>query len=261
MPDAVRNVLYPAITFVALIALWVGYLDVFNVPDYILPTPAAVWKTTVAAYTDGFIYPHLLFTLKSTVIGYVFGCLAGLLLGGLLGESRSVERFIYPYVIVLQSMPKVALAPLIIVWFGFGIESKIAMVTLISFFPVFVNTFVGVRQADPELIDTLRACSAGRWRIFFDVKLPCAAGAIFAGLQIAVVLGLIGAVVAEFVASKQGIGTMLQSAAVDLNTSLMLTGVLTLAAIGVGGNMLIRFLHRKIVFWHGPQGGISAESP
>ncbi len=249
MRDKVISVVCPLVTLVVVVGIWLMYLDLFNVPDYILPTPLAVLETIIFVFTDGFIYPHLLFTLKSMVIGYFFGCLAGLTLGSLVAEARTFERFVYPYVILIQSMPKVALAPLIIVWFGFGIESKIAMVVLICFFPVFINTITGIRQADPALVDVLRACSASRARIFFHVKVPAAGSTIFAGLQIAVVLGLIGAVVAEFVASRKGLGTMLQSAAVDVDTALMLTGVLTLALIGLFGNLTIRFLHRKIIFW------------
>jgi len=245
----VISIVCPLVTLFVVLGLWLTYLDLFDVPDYILPTPMAVLETLYAAFTEGFIYPHLLFTLKSMVIGYFFGCLAGLTLGSLVAESRTFERFVYPYVILIQSMPKVALAPLIIVWFGFGIESKIAMVVLICFFPVFINTIAGIRQADQALIDVLRACSASRARIFFHVKVPAAGSTIFAGLQIAVVLGLIGAVVAEFVASRKGLGTMLQSAAVDVDTALMLTGVFTLALIGLCGNLTIRFLHRKIIFW------------
>lgn len=249
MNTRLTSVLCPLITLVLLLTAWVLYLKLFEVPDYILPHPVDVLETIHSAYGSGIIYPHLLFTVKSTVMGYLMGCGAALVMGGLVAESRIFEKFVYPYVILLQSMPKVALAPLIIVWFGFGIESKIAMVVLICFFPVFINTVVGIRQADPDMIDVFRACNASRARIFFHIKVPSAGTSIFAGLQIAVVLGLIGAVVAEFVAAKQGLGTMLQSAAVDLDTALMLTGVFTLAIIGLCGNLFIRFLHRRMIFW------------
>ena len=111
----------PLITLFFVLGLWLTYLDLFDVPDYILPTPVSVLETLYSAFTEGFIYPHLLFTLKSMVVGYFFGCLSGLILGSLVAESRTFERFVYPYVRLIQSMPKVALAPLIIVWFGFGI--------------------------------------------------------------------------------------------------------------------------------------------
>ena len=226
-------------------------LETFEVPSYILPDPYSVFSTFIAAYSQGLIWPHLFFTFKSTALGYLVGCGLGLVLGSLLAESRTFEKFTYIYVVILQSMPKVALAPLIIVWFGFGIESKIVMVALICFFPVFINTFVGIRQADPELLDVFRVFSASRSLIFFHVKLPAASGSIFASLQIAVVLGLIGAVVAEFIASQHGLGTVIQSAGIELDTSLMLTGVFSLALMGVAGNLIVRICHRKVVFWEG----------
>lgn len=249
MRNRILDIVCPLITFVVIIALWQLYLYFFKIPDYILPSPAAVARAFVRAYGEGFIWPHIAFTLRSVIGGYVLGCLAGILLGVLFSESRMFERFLYPYVVLLQSMPKVALAPLITVWFGFGIESKIVMVALICFFPVFVNTLAGIAQSDPEMVDVFRTFSASRAHIFFNVKLPAAAGSIFAGLQIAVVLGLIGAVVAEFVSSRKGLGTMIQSAAQELNTGLMLTGVFTLALLGLAGNLLIRALKKRVVFW------------
>ena len=148
MREKATLILYPLITLVVVIFLWSLYLEIFEVPSYILPDPFSVFSTFIAAYSQGHIWPHLFFTFKSTVLGYFVGCGLGLILGSLLAESRTFEKFMYIYVVILQSMPKVALAPLIIVWFGFGIESKIVMVALICFFPVFINTFVGIRQAE-----------------------------------------------------------------------------------------------------------------
>ena len=133
------------------------------------------------------------------------------------------------------------------------------MVLLLCFFPVFLNTMVGIRQTDPELVNVLRACGASRALIFFRVKLPSAAGSIFAGLQIAVSLGLIGAIVAEFVASRAGLGVLIQRSGLDLNTPLLLTTVFLLALIGLLGNLIVSFLYRKIVFWEEAARG-SADS-
>jgi NitT/TauT family transport system permease protein len=141
---------------VALIAAWYFYVVHFHVPSYLLPRPDVVLMSAVQAFTEGYIWPHLWFTTQSTVIGYVVGCAIGVVLGGVLAEFQTLERALYPFIVVFQSMPKVALAPLLIVWFGFGLESKIVLVALICFFPVFINTFVGVRQADSDLVDVLR---------------------------------------------------------------------------------------------------------
>jgi NitT/TauT family transport system permease protein len=251
MRQKIETFVYPLITLAVVVTIWILYIRNFNVPDYILPEPLAVLERFISAYVDGFIWPHFLFTLRTTVIGYSIGCCVGFLLGIIIAESDTVEKFLYPYVVLLQSMPKIALAPLLIVWFGFGIESKIAMVVLMCFFPVFVNTMVGIRQVDNDLIDVMRVCSASLLRILFHVKIPSAAGSIFAGLQISVVLGLIGAVVAEFVAARIGLGTLLQLAQIDLDMALMLAIVFSLAIMGLSGNLFVRYLHRRIVFWEG----------
>jgi len=251
MRQKIEAVVYPLITLAVIVGVWIFYIRTFDVPDYILPEPLAVLERLISAYVDGFIWPHLLFTLCSTAIGYALGCGIGFLLGTMIAESKTFEKFLYPYVVLLQSMPKIALAPLLIVWFGFGVESKVAMVVLICFFPVFVNTMVGIRQADQDLIDVMRVCSASRLRILLHVKLPSAGGTIFAGLQISVVLGLIGAIVAEFVAARMGLGTVLQLAQMDLDMALMLATVFSLAIMGLAGNLTVRYLHRRIIFWEG----------
>lgn len=243
------DIICPLVTLLAIVFIWSLYLHFFKVPDYILPPPKSVLLAFVQAFSNGFIWNDIAFTLQSTVLGYSLGCAAGIVLGGVFAESPIFEKFFHPYIVLVQSMPKVALAPLIIVWFGYGIESKIVMVALICFFPVFVNTLTGIKQADPDLVDMLRAFSCSRLSILFQLKAPAAAGSIFAGLQIAVVLSLIGAVVAEFVSSRSGLGTMIQSAAQDLNTSMMLTGVFTLALMGLAGNLVVRQVYRKVVFW------------
>jgi NitT/TauT family transport system permease protein len=246
--EKLQTIFFPMITCVVLLAIWIAYLELFKIPDYILPHPRAVFQAFVYAYTQGFIWEHLAYTLKSTLIGFGIGCSIGFILGAVLAESKIFEKFVYPYIVILQAMPKVALAPLLIVWFGFGIESKIAMVVLMSFFPVFINTMVGFRQADPELIDVMRVCSASRVRILFHVKLPAAAGTIFAGLQISMILSLIGAVVGEFVAAEKGLGTLLQKSATDLDLAIMLAVVFTLSILGLGGSLLIHFLQKRWFF-------------
>lgn len=244
-----RRIVFPLITFVVLIAFWHFSVQYFKIPNYILPTPQSVLKALYAGYIEGGLYRHLFFTLQSTVLGYVIGCGIAIVLGALLAEFETVRDFTQPYVIALQSMPKVALAPLIIVWFGFGIESKIVMVALVCFFPVFVNTAVGLQQTNPALLDLMRAFSASRWHTFFNIKLPSAASHIFAGLQISIVLSLIGAVVAEFVASTRGLGYVVNAAQTNMAVDTMFAALLSLAFLGVMGSFLIRVLHGKIVFW------------
>jgi NitT/TauT family transport system permease protein len=155
-------------------------------------------------------------------------------------------------------VPKVALAPLVIVWFGFGIESKIVLVALICFFPTFINVIAGFRSVDPAMVDMMHAFGASRLRILFEVKLPAAAGAIIAGLQVGVVLGLIGAVVGEFIASTHGLGHLIQNAATNLDLGAVFAAIASLAAFGIIGTQALRLLHRRVVFWEGGRAGAAS---
>ena len=133
MSSLLKAFVYPAITAVILLMIWVVSIHAFDVPNYLLPTPTAVLSALKTGYIEGTYWPHFLFTLQSTVLGYLIGCTLALLIGAVLAESKTFELFIYPYIIALQSTPKVAIAPLILVWFGFGLASKVVMVALMSF--------------------------------------------------------------------------------------------------------------------------------
>ncbi|MCC6532058.1 MAG: ABC transporter permease [Burkholderiales bacterium] len=249
MNERAKAIVYPLVTLFVLLAVWVVAIRVFKVPNFIVPAPEAVVASLRRGYVDGLFWKHFLFTLQSMVSGYALGCSLAFLLGCAFAESKTVERLFYPYVVALQSMPKVALAPLIIVWFGFELASKVVMVALVCFFPMFINTVVGLRQTNPALLDLMHAFSASRWEILLRIKIPSAAGHVFAGLQIAIVLGLIGAVVAEFVSSTRGLGHLINAAAVNLETDVMFAALISLSVLGVAGSLVIRMLHARIVFW------------
>lgn len=243
------DLVYPLITLAVILAAWHYAVALFDMPDYVLPGPMAVLRALVAGFADGTIWRHIGYTLYATLVGYLIGSVLALLLGALLAESRTFEKFVYPVLVAVQATPKVALAPLILVWFGFGVASKIVLVVLICFFPLFVNTIVGIRRVDPDLIDACKAFSASRWYLFRHVKLPAAAGDIFAGLQIGISLALIGTVVGELVSSEAGLGYLIGSSAVNMNVSTMFAAVMLLAVIGIAGTETVRLLHRKVVFW------------
>lgn len=257
--NAVKAVLYPLTTLAVILAAWMLVTRPGGLPAYLLPPPGAVFDTLWTGMTDGSYWPHIRFTLYSTLLGYTIGSVAAVATGILIAESETFEKFVFPIVVAVQSMPKVALAPLILVWFGFGIASKVVLVALICFFPLLVNTIHGMRQTDPELVEMCHSFCRSRVFIFLHVKLPSAAGSIFAGLQIGIVLALIGAVVGEFIASEQGVGYLIGSATVNMGVATMFAGVLLLAAFGMTGSALVRFLHRRIVFWErgrdAPPGG------
>ncbi len=259
MTEKLRAAIYPLITLAFIVLVWQLAINQFEIEDYILPEPLLVATSIIDGFREGDFMGHFLATAEATVFGYIIGCGIAFLIGVAVAESPTFDKFVYPCIVALQSMPKVALAPLILVWFGYEIESRIIMVGLICFFPMFVNTVVGIRQTDPELIDLCRAFSASRHYVFFNAKLPSAATDIFAGLQIGVVLALIGAVVAEFIASERGLGYMIESAAVSLTVSNMFAGVIILAMMGVIGTAVVRAIERRVVFWRGELAQINLE--
>jgi NitT/TauT family transport system permease protein len=248
----------PLVTLVAILAAWSVATGPGGLPSYLLPAPSAVFAALWSGLVDGSYWPHIGFTALSTITGYVIGSVAAIVLGVLVAESRTFERFFYPYIVAIQSMPKVALAPLILVWFGFGLSSKVVLVALICFFPLLVNTIGGIRRTDPDLIDMCRSFGRSPFFIFLHVKLPAAASSIFAGLQIGIVLALIGAVVGEFIASEQGVGYLIGSATVNMSVSTMFAGVIILAVIGMVGSAAVRALQGRLIFWEGPSTGLAA---
>src|SRR6188474_494939 len=198
-----RGLLLKLAGIAALLAMWQAGVTFLDVPTYILPTPMQIWaalKSGLFVPLDspiGFYIP-IASTLANAAMGFVIGSILGLLIGSLMAEFRSVETVLMPYAFALQSLPKVAIAPLIVIWFGFGDGSKIAIAALLSFFPLLINSFTGIRAVEPERIDLMRSLSASRFETYRIVKLPNAAPYIFAGLDMAVVYALLGAIVAEF---------------------------------------------------------------
>jgi NitT/TauT family transport system permease protein len=242
----------PLVTFLIVLGAWSYATRPGGLPSYLLPDPLSVAQALWSGLSSGEYWPHIIFTLSSTLIGYVIGSVLAVGAGVLVAESELFERFVFPYIVAIQATPKVALAPLILVWFGFGLASKVVLVALICFFPLLVNTIGGIRRTDPELIAMARSFSRPSWWIFLHIKLPAAASAIFAGLEIGIVLALIGAVVGEFVAAERGVGYLIGSATVNMNVAVMFAGVIILALFGVFSSLAVRWVQRRVVFWEQP---------
>jgi len=238
-------------TFVAVLLAWDQTVRWGLVSQNLVPLPWAVAKALWYGYVGGTLWPHFFETASETLLGFLLGSAVAAVMGAAVAEFRTLDRFIYPYVVALQSMPKVALAPLLIVWCGFGLLSKVVLVALICFFPMFVNVVAGLRSARPELIDLYTAFSAGRWQVFLDVKLPSALPSIFGGLQISLVLALLGAVVGEFVASQTGLGSLIQAASLNFDVPVMFACMVTLAVMGAAASLFMRALQHRLLFWNG----------
>lgn len=195
------------------------------------------------------MWPHIAATVSALVAGFAIGSVVALFVAAAVTESPTVDKMFYPIILAFQSMPKVALAPLIVVWFGFDLGSKIVFVSLITFFPVLVNSIAGLRAYPPDLEALYRAFCANRVQIFFRVKVLSAMGHIFAGLQIGVVLALLGTVVAELVAARRGLGFVIQSSALDFDVAMMFACIVTLSFVGLVFSQIIRSVYGRVVFW------------
>ena len=244
-----RDFALSAAVGIPLLLAWEAIVDALRMPSYMLPAPSAVVMALARGIAGGIYPPHLEATLSAMLSGYAIGTTLGILLGAAIAEAKLLERILLPYIVALQSVPKIALAPLFVMWFGYGLSSKVVMVTLMCFFPLMVNTMTGLMTADRDRIDMLRAMTGTRWQVFRYVKLPSAASHIFAGLQVAVVMALIATLVAEFVGSDFGLGNLIEASQSALDTAGMFAVLAILAAIGLIASAAMRWLHRRVVFW------------
>lgn len=245
------------ITLIGLIILFTGWwaaVKYMEIPSYILPTPMAVWNAlwsgiAVSPASPLGYYLPLWGTLKNAALGLLIGSGLGLLLGSLMAESRLIEKLVMPYAFALQSLPKVAIAPLIVIWFGFGDGSKVAISALLAFFPMLINSFTGLRAVEPERVDLMRSLSASRFETYRIVKLPNAAPYIFAGLDMAVVYALLGTIVAEFLGAQQGMGVVITQAQAVTDVAGVFAALVILGALGILLHGIVRGLEARIVHW------------
>lgn len=239
----------PLLLFIVLIGCWELAVHVFKVQQMILPKPSQVISSLTEGFRLGMFQKHLAVTGKEVVIGYVLGVSFGIGIGVPIALSRTFEVMVYPYLLALQTMPKIALAPLMMIWVGFGIESKILITMIVAIFPVLVNVIVGLRAVESDRIALIRSLKGGVWHELIWVRLPSAAPYIFAGMKTAVVLALLGAIAAEFVGAEAGLGYLMSQLMFKLDTPGVFAILIILSAIGVSLYLLADWAHRKIVFW------------
>jgi len=240
-----QNVLFG----VVLLVLWEAAGRIFHISDLIFPVPSAIAAKLVSLTVSGVIWPHLYATVVEILLGFLFGSAAGLVLGMLVALSPMLERLVYPYIVGLQTLPKVAIAPLFIIWFGYGLTSKVVVTALVCFFPVLVSVVAGFHATDKDQVDMMKAFGASKWQTLVRLRIPSALVLIFAGLEIAAVLAVIGAIVGEFVGAQAGLGFLI----VTLNFNLDVPGVFAvlvyLSVIGLLLHGLMRYAARRYIFW------------
>jgi NitT/TauT family transport system permease protein len=237
----------------AFLVAWEAAVRLLNIPPVVLPPPTSVVLALYAVVSSGAVFMHLGVTLTEIILGFAIGALTAFVLGALIAQFRLVDRMLYPYIVAFQAVPKVALAPLLVIWFGFGLESKILMTAIIAFFPILVNTVVGLRTVEQERIELMISLRATRWQMFRYVRLPTALPFIFAGLDVGIVLSVIGAIVGEFVGANAGIGYLLLVYNADLRIAAVFALLIILAALGLILHGVVQFAQRRVMFWSTPR--------
>lgn len=243
--------LKPVVFLVLLVVLWDLSIRVFQIPPYQVPAP---WDVIVTLWQE---WPKLLAeawpTTVATLWGFALSAAFGIPVAMLIAGSKTVEDYVYPLLVFSQSIPKIAIAPLFVVWFGFGLLPKVLSAFLLGFFPVVVSSVQGFKSVDPDMFDLVRALQANRWQIFRIVSLPHALPSIFAGLKVSITLAVVGAVVGEFVGANSGIGFVLQRSIGNFELPLMFAALVVLALIGVLLFWLIDVVERLLIPWHASQ--------
>lgn len=245
------------ITIVVLILVWDLAVRIFDVPEYLLPGPQLVlsrWWANLPTLSR-----HGLATGEVILLGYGAAIALAIPLALSIAFFPVVASTVYPGIIMLQNVPKIAVAPLFIIWFGFGLTPKLLVVFLLAFFPIMASSIAGFRAISPEIVDFARSTGAGRWRIFSKIRLPAALPHIFVGLRVAATIAPTAAIVAEFVASDSGLGYLLLRYNGDLNTAMSFATIITLAIMGVSLFFLVEFVERLLTPTRVSSGGGTAD--
>lgn len=247
------TILLPGVVLVVALCAWQFLPGALGIKPFIIPKFSDVIANFTSIDTAQVLASNTWITVRECLIGLGIGAAGGILFGLLLGDFRLVRAALYPYVVAFQSLPKIAIAPLFVIWFGFGLTPKILVVTILAFFPVLVNTMAGVMSVDPGHRDLFRSLCAGRRRLWVKLLLPSALPSIMAGVEVGAVLSLLGAIVAEFVSAQSGLGVLLLTKKNNYDTDGVFAVLIILSAIGIVLNRSAVLARKYLVFWVGTE--------
>jgi NitT/TauT family transport system permease protein len=234
-----------------VVAVWEVALPLSGVAEYVMPRPSAILRELVLSADS--LWGHTLVTLREILIGFVVGTAVGIGLAVMIAESRVLERSLYPIVVFLHTVPKLAIAPIFVIWFGFGLLPKVVLVVVISFFPITVNTIYGLTSVDRNVVDLMRSVSASEWQILKWIRIPNAVPYLFAGLKISVTLAVVGAIIGEWVGTDAGLGFAILVSATQLKTPFMFAAIVIISVIGVALFYLVAVCERVLIPWQEPR--------
>jgi NitT/TauT family transport system permease protein len=244
-----KAALWPGLTFIGILVAWEISSRTGTINPIVLPPPTVILETFYGFLGEEFFWRALRITAWEAFAGFVIGVTGGWILGTLIGLVAYVRRAIYPLAVIFQTLPTVALAPLFMVWFGFGLTPRIAFSAMICFFPVLLAVIVGLRTVDPEAQTLMRSFGATRWQSYRKLVFPASLPMVFGGLKYSVTLALIGALVGEFVGGNDGMGVLINTFNNQLNIAESFAVVFTLSLVGVTFYGLVELLDRRLVFW------------
>jgi NitT/TauT family transport system permease protein len=235
--------------FAAIIVIWDLYVRLLGLSALVLPSPYQVWLSLVENTLSGRLLDHMWVTLSEVLPGFLLGSVIGVALGTLTAQSPLMRTIIGPYILASQAMPKLALAPIIVIWLGFGIAPKVVITALICFFPLLENTIIGLTSTNPHQVELFQVLTASRWQTFIKLRVPNALPVIFAGLRVAITLAVVGAVVGEYVGANRGLGALVIAAQGSFDTPLMFAIFVYLTVVGIVLYKLMELLEHTAFSW------------
>lgn len=247
MLEKIKELITIIVTLIVLVLVWELGVRVFKIPEFLVPAPSTV--VGVLFSRGNILMEHMFVTLRETMYGFMLGLVAGVFFAILIVYSRFLQNVLYPLIVIAQIVPKVAIAPLLLIWVGYGELSKILIAFLIAWFPIIVNTVSGMRMVQPEMIDLVLSLQASNWQIFKKVRLPNSLPYLFAGLKISITLAVIGAIIGEFVGGNKGLGYLIVVSNYEINTPLMFSSLIVLSLMGLGLYGLIVGMERWLIPW------------
>lgn len=248
-----RNAALPVLSAIVGLIVWEVVVRAFDIPAYLLPAPTEVVEVLLNRF--GYLMTNLGYTMFSALLGFALAVLLGVGLGIAIASSPIVDRVVYPWLVISHAVPKVVVAPLLLVWIGFGVKSGVIFVVFFTFFTIVVNTVMGLKSADPDLLHMVRSMGASPMKVLWKIKLPNALPNIFTGIKIAATLAPVGAVIGEFVASNRGLGYVLIQAVGSMSIDLAFAAVFLVSGFGVIVWYLAELIEKRILPWHASQRG------
>jgi NitT/TauT family transport system permease protein len=244
------RIVYPLVTVLLILITWELAVVVLTIPAFLLPPPSLILGRLTDPVTMNVLLPNTLVSVWTMFVAFGVCVIAGVAIALALVSSRVFEKSFYPILVAAQAVPKVAIAPLLVVWFGTGLGKNVLVAVLIGIFPVVISTVIGLRSVPEEMLDLARSMQASRWSLFRKVRLPFSLPYVFAGLKTSMVLVVIGVIIGEFIGASQGIGYQLKRAQGMLDTSFLFAGIVILVFVGIASFMIVDILERLAIPWH-----------